>query len=77
MKELEKEEDKDDTPVSIEEIGASDDQNDRLEEEAPAFEEEDEEFEDEDEEPTDDDLEYAEEYGLDEFSEDAYERGEE
>ena len=77
MKELEKEEDKDDTPVSIEEIGASDDQNDRLEEEAPAFEEEDEEFEDEDEEPTDDDLEYAEEYGLDDFSEDAYERGEE
>ena len=77
MKELEKEEDKDDTPVSIEEIGASDDQNDRLEEEAPAFEEEDDEFEDEDEEPTDDDLEYAEEYGLDEFSEDAYERGEE
>ena len=77
MKELEKEEDKDDTPVSIEEIGASDDQNDRLEEEAPAYEEEDDEFEDEEEEPTDDDLEYAEEYGLDDFSEDAYERGEE
>ena len=82
VKELEQEEDKEDIPVSIEEIG-------KEKEEIPVSEpeedesdyvdiEEDDEFDDDfDEEPTDEDLEYTEEYGLDDNYEDAYERGEE
>ncbi len=67
IKDLEREEDQDDTPVSIEEIGK------------PQVEEVD-ESEYEDVQPDDDDEfddEYEEEYGLDESYEDAYERGEE
>ena len=77
IKELEKEEDKDDTPVSIEEIGkqedseSSDDESDYEDVEPEEYDE----FEDEFNE--DDDLDYEEEYGLDEFQDDAYERGEE
>ena len=74
IKDLESEEDKDDAPVSIEEIG-------KHEEETPESDyedvEEDEEDDFEDVEPTDEDLEYEEEYGLDDFQDDAYERGEE
>ena len=75
IKELEREEDKDDTPVSIEEIGKSEEVEDESTYED--VQEEDSEDEDFDMEPTDEDLEYEEEYGLDDFSEDAYERGEE
>ena len=76
VKDLEREEDEDDSPVSIEEIG-------RVEEPASDVDEsdyedvEEDEFDDEDIEPTDDDLEYEEEFGFDEGFEDAYERGEE
>ena len=82
VKELEQEEDKEDVPVSIEEIG-------KEKEDIPVSEpdedesdyediEEDDEFDDDfDEEPTDEELEYTEEYGLDDNYEDAYERGEE
>ena len=82
VKTLEDEEDKDDNPVSIEELT-------KKEEDIPLEEpsedesdyedaEEDDEFEDDfDAEPTDEDLEYTEEYGLDDNYEDAYERGEE
>ena len=77
IKDLEKEEDKDDTPVSIEEIGKQEDSE--LSDDESDYENvefgEDEEFEDEFNE--DDDLDYEEEYGLDEFQDDAYERGEE
>ena len=77
IKDLEKEEDKDDTPVSIEEIGKQEDSE--LSDDESDYEDvefgEDEEFEDEFNE--DDDLDYEEEYGLDEFQDDAYERGEE
>lgn len=84
IKELEKEEDKDDTPVSIEEIGKQDVEEESSEDESdyedvqPEDEEED-EFEDDfdDEFNEDDDLDYKEEYGLDDFQDDAYERGEE
>ena len=75
IKELEKEEDKDDTPVSIEEIGKKDEEV--VEDESDYEDVVEEEEEDFDFEPTDEDLEYEEEYGLDDFSEDAYERGEE
>ena len=76
IKDLESEEDKDDAPVSIEEIGKHE------EEDIPESDYEDVEDEEEDEdfddvEPTDEDLEYEEEYGLDDFQDDAYERGEE
>ena len=76
IKDLESEEDKDDAPVSIEEIGKHE------EEDIPGSDYEDVEDEEEDEEfddvePTDEDLEYEEEYGLDDFQDDAYERGEE
>ena len=76
VKDLEREEDEDDTPVSIEEIGkveepVVEETNDEYEDE------EDDEFDNEDIEPTDDDLEYEEEFGLDDGFEDAYERGEE
>ena len=84
IKELEKEEDKDDTPVSIEEIGKQDVEEESSEDESdyedvqPEDEDED-EFEDDfdDEFNEDDDLDYKEEYGLDDFQDDAYERGEE
>ena len=84
IKELEKEEDKDDTSVSIEEIGKQDVEEESSEDESdyedvqPEDEEED-EFEDDfdDEFNEDDDLDYKEEYGLDDFQDDAYERGEE
>jgi DNA-directed RNA polymerase subunit beta len=84
IKELEKEEDKDDTPVSIEEIGKQDVEEESSEDESdyedvqPEDEDED-EFEDDfdDEFNEDDDLDYKEEYGLDGFQDDAYERGEE
>lgn len=84
IKELEKEEDKDDTPVSIEEIGKQDVEEESSEDESdyediqPEDEDED-EFEDDfdDEFNEDDDLDYNEEYGLDDFQDDAYERGEE
>ena len=75
IKELEREEDKDDTPVSIEEIGKTEEVEDESTyEDVQEEDEEDDEF---DMEPSDDDLDYEEEYGLDDFSEDAYERGEE
>ena len=76
VKDLEREEDEDDSPVSIEEIG-------RVEEPASEVDEsdyedvEEDEFDDEDIEPTDDDLDYEEEFGFDDGFEDAYERGEE
>ena len=72
IKDLENAEDKDDTPVSIEEIGKHE------EEDIPESDYEDVEDEEfDDVEPTDEDLEYEEEYGLDDFQDDAYERGEE
>ena len=82
VKELEQEEDKEDIPVSIEEIGKEkeDIPVSEPEEDESDYEdiEEDDEFDDDfDEEPTDEDLEYTEEYGLDDNYEDAYERGEE
>ena len=76
IKDLENAEDKDDTPVSIEEIGKHEEEDiPESDYEDVEDEEDDEEFEDV--EPTDEDLEYEEEYGLDDFQEDAYERGEE
>ena len=75
VKELEDDEDKEDTPVSIEEISKVEDtESDNTDE----SDYEDVQDEDEDDlEPTDEDLEYEEEYGLDDFQDDAYERGEE
>ena len=76
IKDLENAEDKDDAPVSIEEIGKHEEEDiPESDYEDVEDEEEDEEFEDV--EPTDEDLEYEEEYGLDDFQDDAYERGEE
>ena len=84
IKQLEDEEDKDDSPVSIEEIGKPEvEEEPVLEEDESDYEdvqpEEDDEFGDDefDVEPTDEELEYTEEYGLDDNYEDAYERGEE
>ena len=82
IKELEKEEDKDDTPVSIEEIGKQDVEEESSEDESDYEDvqpEDEDEFDDEfdDEFSEDDDLDYKEEYGLDDFQDDAYERGEE
>ena len=82
IKELEKEEDKDDTPVSIEEIGKQDVEEESSEDESDYEDiqpEDEDEFEDDfdDEFNEDDDLDYNEEYGLDDFQDDAYERGEE
>ena len=74
VKELEREEDKDDTPVSIEELTKPE------EEEIPESEYEDvqpEDDEDEDDLGPEDDFDYEEEYGLDDNFEDDYERGEE
>ena len=78
IKELEKEEDKDDTPVSIEEIGKQDVEEESSEDESDYEDvqpEDEDDFDDEFNE--DDDLDYKEEYGLDDFQDDAYERGEE
>ena len=75
VKELEDDEDKEDTPVSIEEISKVEDTESGNSDESDY---EDVQDEDEDDlEPTDEDLEYEEEYGLDDFQDDAYERGEE
>ena len=84
VKTLEDEEDKEDVPVSIEEIGKEKEEipiSEPEEDDESDYEDvqdEDDEFDDDfDEEPTDEDLEYTEEYGLDDNYEDAYERGEE
>ena len=83
IKELEDEEDKEDVPVSIEEVGKEKEEEvipEPSEEDESDYEDvQDDEFEDEDfdVEPTDEELEYTEEYGLDDNYEDAYERGEE
>ena len=82
IKELEDEEDKEDTPVSIEEVGkpeTEDEENESDYEDVQEEETEEDEFEEDfDEvEPTEEDLEYEEEYGLDDYSLDDYERGEE
>ena len=80
IKALEDEEDKDDTPVSIEEITKKEDEIDESQyEDVRPDEEYEEDFDDglDDEEPTDDELEYEEEYGLDDNYTDDYERGEE
>ena len=75
VKDLEREEDEDGSPVSIEEIGRVEEPT---EDESDYEDVQDEdEFEDEDIEPTDDDLDYEEEFGFDDGFEDAYERGEE
>ena len=75
IKDLESEEDKDDAPVSIEEIGKHEDEDIPESNYEDVKDEDDEEFDDV--EPTYEDLEYEEEYGLDDFQDDAYERGEE
>lgn len=77
VKELEDDEDKEDTPVSIEEISKVEDTESDNTDESDYEDVQDEEDEDEDLEPTDEDLEYEEEYGLDDYQDDAYERGEE
>ena len=84
IKELEDEEDKDDSPVSIEEVGKEKEEeviSEPPEDDESDYEDvqEEDEFEDDefDVEPTDEELEYTEEYGLDDNYEDAYERGEE
>ena len=77
VKELEDDEDKEDTPVSIEEISKVEDTESDNTDESNYEDVQDEEDEDEDLEPTDEDLEYEEEYGLDDYQDDAYERGEE
>ncbi len=80
VKELEDDEDKEDTPVSIEEISKVEDTESDNADESGYEDVQDEEVEDEDLEdlePTDEDLEYEEEYGLDDYQDDAYERGEE
>jgi len=69
LKELEREEDRQDVPVSIEEIGKEDEEIDESDYE---------DVQDEDDGEEDfDDLEYSEEYGLDDEYSDSYERGEE
>ncbi len=75
IKDLESEEDKDDAPVSIEEIGKHEEETPESDYEDVEKDEEEDDFDDV--EPTDEDLEYEEEYGLDNFQDDAYERGEE
>jgi DNA-directed RNA polymerase subunit beta len=81
IKDLEREEDKEDTPVSIEEIGKPEEpevDESEYEDVQPDDELEDEDYSNiEDFDPDDDDLDYEEEYGLDDNFEDAYERGEE
>ncbi len=83
IKELEMEEDREDVPVSIEEVGKP--EVEETEEDTSDYEDVQEEDDEEDEfgddfdeaEPTEEDLEYEEEYGLDDYSLDDYERGEE
>ena len=75
VKELEDDEDKEDTPVSIEEISKVEDTESDNTDESDYEDVQDEDVDDL--EPTDEDLEYEEEYGLDDFQDDAYERGEE
>ncbi len=81
IKDLEREEDKEDTPVSIEEIGKPEEpevDESEYEDVQPDDELEEEDYSNiEDFDPDDDDLDYEEEYGLDDNFEDAYERGEE
>jgi DNA-directed RNA polymerase subunit beta len=78
VKDLEREDDQDDTPVSIEEIGKSEEVVLTENEDESDYEDVEDEFEDdEDIEPTDDDLDFEEEFGYDDGFEDAYERGEE
>ncbi len=81
VKTLEDEEDKDDTPVSIEELTKKEEEvvdESEYEDVQPDDEEVDDEFDDGlDDEPTDEDLDYEEEYGLDDNYTDEYERGEE
>ena len=84
VKTLEDEEDRDDAPVSIEELTKKEEEvvdEPPLEDDESDYEDvldEDDEFDDDfDEDPTDEDLEYTEEYGLDDMYEDDYERGEE
>ena len=77
VKELEDDEDKDDTPVSIEEISKNDETINTEESDYEDVQDEEDDEDLEDIEPTDEDLEYEEEYGLDDFQDDAYERGEE
>ena len=83
IKTLEDEEDKDDVPVSIEEIGKQDEKpslEPEVEEDESDYEDvqEDDEFDDDfDVEPTDEDLEFTEEYGIDGDFDDDFERGEE
>ena len=82
IKTLEDEEDKDDVPVTIDELTKKEEEvieEPPLGDDEDNYEElEDDEFEDDEiEDPTDEDLEYTEEYGLDDNYEDAYERGEE
>ena len=74
LKDLEILEDKDDSPISIEEISREREEMVVDESEYEDVQPEDEEDEDFDE---DEDFEYEEEYGLDDNSSDAYERGEE
>ena len=81
IKELEREEDKDDTPISIEEIGKPEEpevDESEYEDVQPDDELDEEDYSDiEDFDPDEDDLDYSEEYGLDDNYEDEYERGEE
>ncbi len=78
MKDLERDEDKEDVPVSIEEIGREvDNTTVELTDETNYEEVEETEEIEENLEEGEDDLEYEEEYGLDTFGSDAYERGEE
>ena len=81
IRDLEREEDKEDTPVSIEEIGKPEEpevDESEYEDVQPDEELDEEDYSDiEDFDPEDDDLDYEEEYGLDDNFEDEYERGEE
>ena len=85
VKDLEEEEDKDDTPVSIDELTKKEEEEipeseyeDVQPEEDDEYDDEEDEFDEEfDTEPTEEELEYTEEYGPDEEFEDDYERGEE
>ena len=75
IKDLEKEEDGDDSPVSIEEIGKQEEVVDESDYEDVQPEDDEDDFDDYD--PDEDDLDYEEEYELQESFEDYYERGEE
>ena len=80
IKDLEREEDKDDIPVSIEELTKKEEPEipESEYEDVQPDEDDDEDYSDiEDLDPEEDDLDYNEEYGLDDGFEDDYERGEE